>query len=131
MAAQERGGADRAALYAARTGLMCQSCHFDPNGGGPRNFYGQTYNNIYFGTNGIDTGPLHVPSSFDIGGNGVVALSDGSVQQLDDSRLVRTLLSYDPARETDGAMPIRATARIRKRAKIGFFIFPPIHNRKG
>jgi len=33
---------------------------------------------------------------------GVVALSDGSVQQLDDSRLVRTLLSYDPARETDG-----------------------------
>ena len=34
--------------------------------------------------------------------SGVVALSDGSVQQLDDSRLVRTLLSYDPARETDG-----------------------------
>ena len=33
---------------------------------------------------------------------GVVALSEGSVQQLDDSRLVRTLLSYDPARETDG-----------------------------
>jgi prepilin-type N-terminal cleavage/methylation domain-containing protein len=32
---------------------------------------------------------------------GLVALSDGSVQQLNDARLVQTLLSYDPATETD------------------------------
>ncbi len=30
-------------LYAARTGLMCQTCHFDPNGGGPRNEFGFAY----------------------------------------------------------------------------------------
>jgi len=30
-------------LYAARTGLMCANCHFDPNGGGPRNAYGFTF----------------------------------------------------------------------------------------
>src|SRR6185503_18713065 len=33
---------------------------------------------------------------------GMVALGDGSVQQLNDSRLVQTLVSYDPAKETDG-----------------------------
>jgi hypothetical protein len=27
-------------LYAARNGMMCASCHFDPNGGGPRNEFG-------------------------------------------------------------------------------------------
>lgn len=30
-------------LYAARTGLLCQNCHFDPNGGGPRNEFGFAY----------------------------------------------------------------------------------------
>jgi prepilin-type N-terminal cleavage/methylation domain-containing protein len=32
---------------------------------------------------------------------GVVAFSDGSVQQLNDSRVIQTLLSYDPETETD------------------------------
>jgi prepilin-type N-terminal cleavage/methylation domain-containing protein len=32
---------------------------------------------------------------------GMVALSDGSVQQLNDLRLAQTLISYDPATETD------------------------------
>ncbi len=30
-------------LFAAREGLMCQTCHFDPNGGGPRNEFGFGY----------------------------------------------------------------------------------------
>ncbi len=29
--------------YAARTGLMCGTCHFDPNGGGPRNEFGHAF----------------------------------------------------------------------------------------
>ncbi len=33
---------------------------------------------------------------------GMVALGDGSVQQLNDARLVQTLIGYDPAKETDG-----------------------------
>jgi hypothetical protein len=30
-------------LFDARTGLMCGTCHFDPNGGGPRNEFGFSY----------------------------------------------------------------------------------------
>jgi hypothetical protein len=37
-----RGG-DTVPLYAARQGLMCKNCHFDPNGGGPRNEFGFMY----------------------------------------------------------------------------------------
>lgn len=37
-----RGG-ETVPLYAARQGLMCQNCHFDPNGGGPRNDFGFAY----------------------------------------------------------------------------------------
>ena len=33
-------GAGTVPLYASRTGLACGSCHFDPNGGGPRNEFG-------------------------------------------------------------------------------------------
>ena len=36
-------GARTVPLYAARTGLQCSSCHFDPNGGGPRNEFGFTF----------------------------------------------------------------------------------------
>ncbi len=36
-------GAETLPLYAAREGLMCQTCHFDPNGGGPRNDFGFAY----------------------------------------------------------------------------------------
>ncbi len=30
-------------MYAARTGMECRSCHFDPNGGGPRNPVGYLF----------------------------------------------------------------------------------------
>jgi len=30
-------------LYAARNGMLCSTCHFDPNGGGPRNEFGFTF----------------------------------------------------------------------------------------
>src|SRR5881628_346274 len=30
-------------MYAARTGMECRSCHFDPNGGGPRNSVGYLF----------------------------------------------------------------------------------------
>jgi hypothetical protein len=33
-------GAHTTPTYAARNGLMCVTCHFDPNGGGPRNEFG-------------------------------------------------------------------------------------------
>jgi len=33
-------GSQSLPLYATRTGLLCGSCHFDPNGGGPRNEFG-------------------------------------------------------------------------------------------
>src|SRR5262245_48883885 len=33
-------GAHTTPTYAARNGLMCATCHFDPNGGGPRNEFG-------------------------------------------------------------------------------------------
>jgi hypothetical protein len=36
-------GAETVPLYAARAGMMCESCHFDPNGGGPRNEFGFMY----------------------------------------------------------------------------------------
>lgn len=35
--------ADTVPLYAARTGNLCVTCHFDPNGGGPRNDFGFMY----------------------------------------------------------------------------------------
>jgi hypothetical protein len=36
-------GAETVPLFAARQGLMCGTCHFDPNGGGPRNEFGFAY----------------------------------------------------------------------------------------
>jgi hypothetical protein len=33
-------GAETIPVYAARNGLACGTCHFDPNGGGPRNDFG-------------------------------------------------------------------------------------------
>lgn len=42
MVAAPRGG-DTVPLFAAREGLMCGTCHFDPNGGGPRNDFGFAY----------------------------------------------------------------------------------------
>jgi hypothetical protein len=35
--------AETVPLYAARTGNLCTQCHFDPNGGGPRNEFGFMY----------------------------------------------------------------------------------------
>lgn len=35
--------AETVPLYSSRSGLMCQNCHFDPNGGGPRNAFGFAY----------------------------------------------------------------------------------------
>ena len=32
--------AETVPLHAARTGTLCTQCHFDPNGGGPRNEFG-------------------------------------------------------------------------------------------
>ncbi len=34
------GSARALPLYASRTGFQCRMCHFDPNGGGPRNDFG-------------------------------------------------------------------------------------------
>lgn len=34
---------DSLPLYAARTGNLCKTCHFEPNGGGPRNEFGFAY----------------------------------------------------------------------------------------
>lgn len=36
-------GAETVPLFAGREGLLCGSCHFDPNGGGPRNELGFGY----------------------------------------------------------------------------------------
>ena len=36
-------GAETVPLFSGRQGLMCGSCHFDPNGGGPRNELGFGY----------------------------------------------------------------------------------------
>jgi hypothetical protein len=40
LAALTPRGAQSVPQYAARTGLPCQTCHFDPDGGGPRNEFG-------------------------------------------------------------------------------------------
>src|SRR5690349_5468359 len=37
------GNANALPLYATRQGLACSTCHFDPQGGGPRNDFGFQY----------------------------------------------------------------------------------------
>ena len=44
-------------LYAARQGLKCQSCHFDPNGGGPRNESGFVFARNRHSSEPDTTGP--------------------------------------------------------------------------
>jgi hypothetical protein len=44
-------------LYSARQGLKCQSCHFDPNGGGPRNESGFAFARNRHASEPDTTGP--------------------------------------------------------------------------
>lgn len=53
-------GAQTVPLYAARNGLACGSCHFDPNGGGPRNEFGFAFAKNRHSLAGEDsTSPWH------------------------------------------------------------------------